>query len=319
MNNIKSLCEKKFRSSSSKKLKINKNKLKCNNSHHQPHNSKPIYLSNTNQNFFNNSNNNFYSNSPNNINNNNINSNFDSLTNIRDNLANNNVLSHDTFNTFQHKRMIKNHISSSFNNAIGGAKSSRISATSMNFNNVNVNVNLPQTNNFISNNSNSNLGRNTKSDLKHLLVFSDSSNNNNNYFEKNSEINNNSNNNINHSSNQNFNNNPSKNWEISNKNINFNINIADKTDKISYRVNSESSLANYFNIKDSNKFFIFEIMKNLKYQFCSIDHQKNSLEKLIKSKAKYFSILINEDCSKKKVNIINIFILLPQIYIINFL
>lgn len=84
-----------------------------------------------------------------------------------------------------------------------------------------------------------------------------------------------------------------------------NFNIAEKNDKnsINYRVNSESSLGNFFSMNDSNKLKISEIMWHLKYQISSLDHQKIAIDKLLKSKSKNFCLLISEESSKKKVKL----------------
>ena len=82
----------------------------------------------------------------------------------------------------------------------------------------------------------------------------------------------------------------------------FDFNFNDKLDS-NDRVNSESSLYNYFSLNESNKLYVIEIMKYLRYQFSSLDHQKLALEKITKSKSKNFCLLISEESNSKKVHV----------------
>lgn len=251
--------------------------------------------------------------------NNNVNINCDEI--VKENfIFNNNVNSkinnpnnfspNENLNKPQQKRIIKNNISSNNYQNKNPNKNhktlssfSPITNSNLNFYNSNNQINSTIFNlNSIANNFQttsipnynpiSNQGRNNKSDLKHLLVFSDSGTNNN-LIDKNNDFNNSSLINI-------------KNKNPDNQKFSFNFNFSDRSDPANYRVNSESSLANYFSIIDSNKLPIMEIMKHLKYQFSSLDHQKMSMEKLMRSKSKNFCLLISEECSKKKIHVINI-------------
>lgn len=70
---------------------------------------------------------------------------------------------------------------------------------------------------------------------------------------------------------------------------------------INNRVNSETSVNNV--LYSSNKQIIFDSMAILKFQISSLDHQKFSFEKLNKSKAKFFCVLIGIDPNKIYVSI----------------
>lgn len=73
--------------------------------------------------------------------------------------------------------------------------------------------------------------------------------------------------------------------------LNFNCNH----DNI--RVNSETSLSSL--LTHSNKQVIEDAMKSLKFHPSSLDHQRYSLEKLTKSKSKFFCLLICQDSTEK--------------------
>jgi len=230
------------------------------------------------------------------------------LNNYVNNKNNSNYFSNENLNTFQQKRIIKNYISNNRQNEHTNKNPKIISSFSPTTNsNLNLHYSNNQVNNTIFNlNSNTNnnfnttsspnfnqistQGRNNKPDLKHLLVFSESGNNPN-IIEKNNEVNNTSLINL-------------KNKNSDNQKFSFNFNFSDKIDPVNFRVNSESSLANYIPVIDSNKLPIIDIMKHLKYQFSSLDHQKMAMEKLMRSKAKNFCLLISEECSKKKKHVI---------------
>ncbi len=75
----------------------------------------------------------------------------------------------------------------------------------------------------------------------------------------------------------------------------------------SFRINSENSGINIVNnVIGSKKTSVIEAMKNLKFQKSSFDHQKYSLERLNKSKSKFFSLLVELDSNKKKY--VNLFL-----------
>lgn len=77
--------------------------------------------------------------------------------------------------------------------------------------------------------------------------------------------------------------------------LSFNSSIMDNKE----RVNSESSVSSL--IANSNKQIILEAMMELKFQTSSLDHQKFAYEKLYKSKAKFFSLLISIDSTCKSL------------------
>lgn len=240
-----------------------------------------------------------------------------SSTNFLNSAANANSYPNENFSCFQNKKIMKSQILNNRNNTIKTAR--LISPTNLHagqnlnynstinnqINNSNFNLNSNNTNNnncqlFSIPNYNqilSNQGRNTKSDLKHLLVFSESGILNNINAKKKNNLN--YNNDI-HNTSLIY----SKNKNQENQKISVNFNYSDKFDLINYRVNSESSLVNFFSMVDSNKLLIMDVMKHLKYQFSSLDHQKMAMEKLIKSKSKNFCLLISEESSKKKIHVI---------------
>jgi hypothetical protein len=251
----------------------------------------------------------------------NINSNYNVYNNsdgiLKENLMLKNNINYNinnkknNINNFQQKRIIKNYIANNCNNknSKNNAKSlsSFIPTNNSNLNwynssnqinntiiNLNNNTNNFQTTSIPNYNQISIQGRNNnKSDLKHLLVFTERVNNHN-VLAKNNDVNNTSL--IN-----------SKSKIFDSQNFTFNINFSEKIDPVNYRVNSESSLANYFSMIDSNKLPIMEVMRHIKYQFSSLDHQKMAMEKLMRSKAKNFCLLISEECSKRKIHVINLF------------
>ena len=115
-------------------------------------------------------------------------------------------------------------------------------------------------------------------DLKQFLTYSDTklpvSNDHCNTIQLNSSyINNNANN-------------------VSN-NVSFNCHF--NPSEINPRVNSETSLSHHL----TNKQIIYDAMKFLKFQTSSLDHQRFTYEKLFKSKARYFCLLIGNDSSGK--------------------
>lgn len=126
----------------------------------------------------------------------------------------------------------------------------------------------------------------TKGDLKHYLIYSESKVNDTKDL---------SNNNLN--SMNSFASMTNLNNLISNSNL-----LSDFTN---IRVNSETSVNNLLNPQISNKQIIQEALKFLKFQISSLDHQKFTLDKLHKSKAKLFCLLIAADSTL--VNFVNIF------------
>jgi len=287
-----------------------------NNLHHK----NTSQFKNTN---FNNSNTNFDKNNLNINNNYNVYDNSDGIVkenlmlnnninyNINNKKYNTNNFSTENLNNFQQKRIIKNYIANNCNNKNSKNNpkslssfsptsysnlnwynsSNQINNTIFNFNN---NTNKFQTTSIPNYNQISIQGRNNnKSDLKHLLVFSERVNNLT-VLAKNNDVNNTS-----------LINSKKKNFDS--QKFSYNINFSDKIDPVNYRVNSESSLANYFSMIDSNKLPIMEVMRHIKYQFSSLDHQKMAMEKLMRSKAKNFCLLISEECSKRKIHVINLF------------
>jgi hypothetical protein len=84
-----------------------------------------------------------------------------------------------------------------------------------------------------------------------------------------------------------INNNPSN-------NVSFNCHF-NQQNEVNPRVNSETSLSHHL----TNKHVIYDAMKFLRFQTSSLDHQRYTYEKLLKSKARYFCLLIGNDSSNK--------------------
>jgi hypothetical protein len=135
------------------------------------------------------------------------------------------------------------------------------------------------------NTNNQNHTKNSKFDLKHLLIFNDTL------------INENHNNNNSNSNNNNI-------LNINLKKSTLNFNQSEKFETINCKSNLESSGLNIFSFSESNKNIISDIMKQLKYQFSSLDHQKMALDILNKNKGKNFCIFISEESLKKNINVI---------------
>jgi len=83
------------------------------------------------------------------------------------------------------------------------------------------------------------------------------------------------------------------------QNIKTNYSTANNEKCNSYRINSESSITNLINSNNSNRKTVVEAMKALKFQKSSLDHQKHSLEVLMKSKSNLFSLLVGYDSTLK--------------------
>jgi hypothetical protein len=79
-------------------------------------------------------------------------------------------------------------------------------------------------------------------------------------------------------------------------NTNLNENLLNNTSN-NNRVNSESSVNSM--LQSSNKQIIIDAMSMLKFQISSLDHQKFSHDKLVKSKSKFFCLLISQDSTNK--------------------
>jgi hypothetical protein len=138
------------------------------------------------------------------------------------------------------------------------------------------------------------LNRSTKGDLKHYLTYSDTAKID--LTSSNTFLSRPFNTNVSQQSISNFYANTSS--SLSNSVMNTQIN----NDYLNIRVNSESSINSFLSSStSSNKKTIIDAMKFLKFQSSSLDHQKFSLERLFRSKAKNFCLLINEIRENNKI------------------